>query len=77
MKEPRQKCLWILDGKLILRCQLQKNILKVFVFLTETKEPIELYAKKVSEVIGYGKRRAKISPHQSCQPSLNHFTNVK
>ena len=53
MKEPRQKCLWILDGKLILRCQLQKNILKVFVFLTETKEPIELYAKKVSEVIGY------------------------
>jgi hypothetical protein len=23
------------------------------------------------------KRRAKISPHQSCQPNLNHFTNVK
>ena len=22
-------------------------------------------------------RRAKISPHQSCKPSLNHFTNVK
>ena len=25
----------------------------------------------------YFKRRAKISPHQSCQPSLDHFTNVK
>ena len=22
-------------------------------------------------------RRTKISPHQSCKPSLNHFTNVK
>ena len=21
-------------------------------------------------------RRAKISPHQSCQPSTNHFTNM-
>ena len=26
---------------------------------------------------GFTMRRAKISPHQSCQPNLNHFTTVK
>ena len=63
------------QNKLLLYFRVCKVPVKsAFGFSIKT---VQIYILFCFWCIQYHMRGAKTSPHQSCQPNLNHFTNVK